>query len=96
MKENQGRKLEAGADSETVVESSLLAPRGLLSLLSYRTQDHLPRGDTAHSELCPPISIVQQENISQAHLQANLKKSSSFIEFLYFLPKLYFCKVGKR
>ena len=27
-----------------------LAPHGLLSLFSYRTQDHLPRGGTTHME----------------------------------------------
>lgn len=35
---------------------------GLLSLLSYTSQDHMLRGSTAHSELVPPISIINQEN----------------------------------
>jgi hypothetical protein len=30
-----------------------LAPHGLLSLLSYRTQDYQPRGGTTHNGLCP-------------------------------------------
>lgn len=30
---------------------------GLLSLLSYTTQDHLPKGDTAHRDLGPLTSI---------------------------------------
>jgi hypothetical protein len=33
-----------------------LAPRGLLSLLSDRTQDHLPRGGITHNSLGPPLS----------------------------------------
>lgn len=32
-----------------------LAPHALLSLLSYRIQKHLPRDDTTHSDLGPPI-----------------------------------------
>lgn len=30
-----------------------LVPHGLLSLLSQTTEGHLPKGDTAHSELGP-------------------------------------------
>ena len=32
----------------------LLAPHGLLSLLSYRTQDHQPRDGPTHNGLGPP------------------------------------------
>jgi hypothetical protein len=35
-----------------------LAPHGLLSLLSYTTQDHPPRARTAHCGLGPPPSII--------------------------------------
>lgn len=31
-----------------------LAPRGLLRLLSYGLQNHLPRGSTTHNDLGPP------------------------------------------
>ena len=31
-----------------------LALHGLLNLISYKTQDHHPKDDTAHSELSPP------------------------------------------
>ena len=31
-----------------------LAPKGLLSLLSYRSQDHQPRDGTTHNGLGPP------------------------------------------
>ena len=39
-----------------------LAPHSLLSLLSCRTQDHLPRGGPTHSELGSPTSTIDQEN----------------------------------
>lgn len=38
-----------------------LVPHSLLSLLSYKTQDHRPRGGPAHSELAPPTSIINQK-----------------------------------
>jgi hypothetical protein len=37
-----------------------IVPRGLLSLLSYRTQDHPPRGGPTHSELgSSPLITLQ-------------------------------------
>lgn len=41
-----------------------LAPHGLPSLLSYVTQDHLPKGGSTHSGLNPPTSIINEENVS--------------------------------
>lgn len=45
------------------------------SLLSYTTQDNLPRADTACPclplGLGPPTEIINQENASQTSLQAN-------------------------
>jgi hypothetical protein len=35
-----------------------LASPGLLSLLSYRTQDHQPRDGTTHHGLGPPILVT--------------------------------------
>ena len=35
-----------------------LAPHALLSLLSYRTQDHQPREGATHNELSPPPLIT--------------------------------------
>ena len=59
----QSRNLEAGADAEAWRDAAhWLAPRGLLSLLSYRTQDHQPRSGTTHNRLAPPTSIANQEN----------------------------------
>ena len=41
-----------------------LVPHGLLSLLSYRTQDHLPRGDISHHGIVPLShqSFINQDN----------------------------------
>lgn len=41
----------------------MVAPYGLLKLHAYTTQDHIPRNGTAHSGLCPPIPIIDQENV---------------------------------
>lgn len=43
----------------------LLALHGLLSLLSYSTQDWQPRCGTTHSEPDPLSSVINQENASQ-------------------------------
>lgn len=49
-----------------------LVPYGLFSLLSSTTQNHLPRGDTTHSDLAPPTSIINQENDPHTCLQTSL------------------------
>jgi hypothetical protein len=49
-----------------------LAPSGLLSPFSYTTQDPLPMGSTTHSGLGLPTPIINQENVLQICLQANL------------------------
>ena len=44
-----GRNLRAGADAETMAGAVYqLDPSGLLSLLSYRAQDHQPRVAPPH------------------------------------------------
>ncbi|EGW08526.1 hypothetical protein I79_016318 [Cricetulus griseus] len=45
-----------------------LAPHDLLSLLSYRTQDHLPRDGSTHNGLCPTPSTFNGENALQLDL----------------------------
>jgi hypothetical protein len=51
----EGTNLEAGPDAEATEGATYwLAPRGLHSLLSYRTQNYQPRGGTTHKELGPP------------------------------------------
>jgi len=45
-----------------------LASPGLLSLLSYRTQDHQPRDGTTHNGLGPPPLITNRANALQLGL----------------------------
>ena len=45
-----------------------LASHGLLSLLSYRTQDHQPKDGTTHHGLNPPPSVTNEENTLQLEL----------------------------
>ena len=49
-----------------------LLAHSFFNLLSYRTQDHLPRDGTAHSGLGTPTSTTNQENVPQASLQLHL------------------------
>ena len=56
----QGRNLEAGDDAEAVGKGDAaywIASPGLLSLLSYRTQDYQLRGSTTHNGLGPLHSL---------------------------------------
>jgi hypothetical protein len=54
------------------------APRGLLSLLSYKTQDYLPRDGTAHNGLGPPHqSLINKMLYRLACLQPGLMEASS-------------------
>jgi hypothetical protein len=55
----QGRNLEAWLDAESIEGAAeWLAPHGLLSLLSYRTQDHQPRSGITHCGLGPSLPIT--------------------------------------
>jgi len=45
-----------------------LAPHGLFSLLSYRTQDYLPRDGITHKGLGPPSLVANWENDVQLDL----------------------------
>jgi hypothetical protein len=54
----QSRNLEAGADAEAMEGAAYcLTPHGLLSLLSYRTQDHQPRHGATYNGLGPLPSV---------------------------------------
>ena len=64
------------AETEAETKEEWLALQGLLRLLSY-TQDHLLRSGTTHSELGPPISIINQENVPQTCLQTSLTETFS-------------------
>ena len=57
-------KSRTGFEAEAREKSCLLAffP-SLLSLVSYRTQDHLPRDDTSHGGLSPVTSFRNRESI---------------------------------
>lgn len=59
------RNLEADTDAEAMEKCYLLAcSLGLLTLLSYSTQDHLHRDGTAHREWGPPTPpAINQENV---------------------------------
>lgn len=71
------------------------AVRGLLSLLSYPSQDHLPRGGTVHSGLSPPIPIINQENDTQACLQGNPMRR--FLNWVFLFPDgSGLCQVEKK
>lgn len=55
----QDRNPEAGTKAEAVEGYCLLAGFSCLlsSLLSYITQDHMPRGGTVHGDMGPPTLI---------------------------------------
>jgi hypothetical protein len=57
-----------------------LAPYGLFSLLSYRTQDRLPRDGSTHNGRGPLPSFTNKENA----LQLDLRKAFFSIEPPYF------------
>ena len=69
---SQSRNSGQGSEEETLRMS---APHSLLNLLSYRTQDHLPIGDTAVTGLDPLTPIINEENAlnRQACPQSNLR-----------------------
>lgn len=70
--EKWDRHLEAGDDAEAMEEHGLLTyPLCLFSLLSYRTQDRLPRdGPTSYG--LGPLTAITNENVRQACLQLDL------------------------
>jgi hypothetical protein len=73
--------MEAGTDAETTEEHHLLAfSHGLLSLLSYSTQDHQPRVTTL-SDMGSPVSI--KNTTPQICLQSNLIGAFSQSRFLF-------------
>lgn len=71
--ETQGRNLEAGTEVETIGEPLLpgwlpmTCSHAMLSLLSSTTREHLPRGDTAYSELGPSARIINKDNTLCRH-----------------------------
>ena len=65
----KSRNLEAEADTEAMEGAAYwLTPHRLLSLLSYRTQDHQPRGGTTHllwSEAFPNNHYLRKDPIAR-------------------------------
>ena len=78
----QGKNLEAGTEAENIRKCySLTCHHGLLSLLSYTTQDHLSRGATNHSGLDPPASTINEENHPQGCSHSNLMEAVLHLKF---------------
>jgi hypothetical protein len=56
-----GRSLEAGADAEAWRGAAYwLTPHDLLSLLSYRSQDHYPRDSTNYMDWSFPHQLLRK------------------------------------
>lgn len=70
-------------EQDNMEEHCLLAyPHGLLTLLSYKTQDHLPRGGTAHHGLGHPSSLIRKMADRSVWLRQFLSWSSLFLKWL--------------
>lgn len=80
---SQGKNLEAGTAAERTDHQRNGArsfdPHGLVSMLSYITQDNLPQGGTADSGLGPPTSKINQENAQVILVCVTLTKTSQAI-----------------
>jgi hypothetical protein len=62
------KKLEAATDAKAMEEHcSWFVPHVLHSLPSSSTQGHHPRSSTTHKDLRYHISVIKQENASQAY-----------------------------
>lgn len=57
----QSRDCGGRLGGEAMEERLLTSSQGSLSLISYITQDHLPRDDIIHYGLSPPSFIISQE-----------------------------------
>ena len=58
-----------------------LAPHGLLSLLSYRTQDHQPKDGSTQNGVGSLLSITNLKSVLQACLQPDLLGAFSQLRF---------------
>jgi hypothetical protein len=66
--QDRNSEQETGARRSWYKSHGGLLLTGLLSLLSYRTQDHQPRDDTTHNRLGSPPLIINGENALQLDL----------------------------
>lgn len=79
-----GQKFQAGTKVEAMEGSRLqLALGGLLSLLSYSTQDHQPRSSTAHSKVGTPALSIKKMHARLAHSSV----SGGIVSIRVTLPK---------
>lgn len=77
------QKLKAGTKAEAIeLRACWFAPHGLLTLLSYRTQDHLSRGGATHNEVDISTPIINQENALQGYLLASRLKDFFLTDLL--------------
>jgi hypothetical protein len=56
----QGKNVETGVGAQAMCVCVWVLLTGLLSLLSYRTQDHQPKDDSTHNGLGPPPLITEK------------------------------------
>lgn len=78
-----GKKFKAGASKQRPWWNAAdwFPPRGLFILLSYTTQDRLPRGGIIRSRQRPRTFIISQENGPQTFLQSKLIGQFSHLTF---------------
>lgn len=89
---DHGRWRLAGLLLKPVCLLSLFSsPQGLLSLFSYTNHDHLTMGDTAHSGLSPPTTIINSQNAPTGQG----KGGSSPVEVIPSKLYLDLCQVDK-
>lgn len=82
-----GKAFKIETDAE---ECCLLAsPHDLLGLLSYTTQNYLPRSGTGNRGIGPSTSITNQKNVPEICLKVNLEEAFFFFQFESPLP-IYF------
>ena len=63
---SKSKNLLAGADAEAM-EEYWLAPHGLLSLLSYNTQDHQSRDVTTYNGLSSQLTLIEKCHTAGSH-----------------------------
>lgn len=91
--ESQGRKsIRAGTRRQELKQRTRKSTTYLLSLLSYTTQDHLPRVGPAHSELGPHVSHSSRK--PRQHPEDSLGGILSLKSLLSQMC-LGFCHTGK-
>lgn len=81
--EKPGKKFKIGTSKQRPWRNAAycLPPHGLLTLLSYTTQDRLPRGGITWSSQRPLTLIINQENGPQTFLQSKLIGEYSQLSF---------------